>query len=496
MAVNPKDKAIDIEALSADVSERFDAVRWKNFSSHDVASRSETRTAIQDISKDLMKISAVDNGRAGRIWDEHVPSFVPRPLDLPAAPREPETVNLNTIEPGRKRRRGGAEPFLDASQVLGASSSNRDIDPVSATTTPSRAESSSPLPEKPGEDPKAARARMLLEGLDKQYLKADDRYHFRDKTRDVAFEARDKKLITQHDTPAVVGSMIDLAEAKGWSSLKLTGSKEFRQEAWLQASLRDLDVSGYQPTKLDRARLEEVRAERAVTAQVNTIGEQVNGGRRQPNQNDLGFAPVKEDGKPEPKIPLTSAQDQFLRAMEAVMRHRGDAPEAIAKAVELGNERLTTTRLHVGTLVEVGTAPYQDKRGEKKSHFVTLRDDQGNSSKVWGVDLPRALEASGAEPGEKIAVAFRGRQPVEVDVDLKDGKGHVTGTERQTVTRNAWEVVQFEKLREDAKASVARALDRQDNPAKLKVFDPSARPATLPPPEFASPRERSCERVL
>ncbi len=474
MPAKPKTASLDLDAISTDVAERFDAVRWDAFNSRDTGIRNETRLEVLQIRDDLMKVATVDQARAARVWDAHVPSFVPRPAELPEAMRAAEPLVLNSIEPGRKRRRVGAEPFLDPSQPVGGPA-ELEKSPTAPAPTGGAPEPGSGSTDPKVEDPNAERVRMLLDGLNRQYLKSDDRYHFRDRAGEVAFEAQEKKLLTQHETPAVVASMIDLAEAKGWSSVKVDGTKEFRREAWLQASLRDIEVTGYQPTKLDKAKLDDIRSERVAGSPANTISVDAPGFGS--GGSAARFEPLAEDGKAERGVPLTAGQDQFLRAMEATMRHRGDSAEAIAKARDLAHERLTSERVHVGTLVEVGTAPYQDRQGEKRTPFVVLKDGEGQSSKVWGVDLPRALEASGAEPGQKIAVAFRGRQPVEVDVAIRDGKGEVVRTDRKTVDRNTWEVVKFDRLRAESKASVATALDRQNNPASLKVFDPTARPA-------------------
>ena len=485
----------DIDALSTEVASRFDDVPWKLFDSNDLASSGETRFMVSRIQADLLKVASVDPNRAGQIWDEHVPDFVPRPAGLPDL--EQEDTPVNAMEPGRRRRKLQGEPFLDPvsspdngpdlkaasrPEIQNAPGASREV----ARLIPQGASSSK-------DDRDDERVRLLLDGLNKQYLKADDKYHFRDKSGDVAFQVQKKKLVTQHDTPSVVSSMIDLAETRGWSSLKLTGTQEFRREAWLQANLRDVEVSGYQPSKLDKVKLEELRQERATTAPANSISQE---GSKARNHNALpSFEPVVEDGKGEPKVPLTPAQDQFLRLMEATMRHRGDAPAAIAKARELANERLTSDRIYVGKLVEVGTAPYQDKSGEKPSHFVALEDSQGQRTKVWGVDLPRALAASGAEPGQVVAVAFKGRQPVSVDVPTLDQAGKVVRTERQTVDRNTWDVVPFERLREQAKASVLKAVQRQENPADLKVFDRSTRPVK-PTLDLTRQPSRGRERSL
>ncbi len=481
----------EIDELGASVVARLYDVPWELFDSKDLASSGETRYMVSRIQEDLLKVAAADPVRAGRIWDELVPNYVPRPPELPEIEKEP--LVENGIEPGRRRRKGKAEPFLDPSEAIGLGQADKDADWQARETRARQPNGRDELAKAPDN---SARVQMLLDGISRQYVQADDKYHFRDRGGAVAFEARDKKLLTQHETPAVVTSMIDLAEARGWESIKLTGTKEFRREAWLQANLRDFEVSGYQPTKLDKARLEELRAERApaASAPANSISEQklafaVADGQRP------RFESVREDGRAEPKVPLTPAQDQSVRTMEAYMRHRGDSADAIAKARDLASERLTSDRVHMGTLVEFGTAPYQDKQGEKRTPFVALQDDKGQITKVWGVDLPRAVKESGAEPGQMIAVAFRGRQPVEVDVPIKDGKGLTGRIERKIVDRNTWEVVQFERLREEAKASVAKAVSRQNDPAALQVFDPAAKPArAAPEPAPSRERERSTAR--
>ena len=461
----------DVDALSTEIEGRFDDVPWKLFNSEDLASSGETRFMVSRIQADLLKVARVDPVRAGQIWDEHVPDFVPRPVDL--AEPEREDLPLNSIEPGRRRRAQQAEPFLDASEPTGgqeekAAPNGRKAPTQSAERQSPRMPADATEKNERDDD----RVKLLLDGLEKQYLKAEDKYHFRDRNGDVAFEAQEKKLLTQHETPAIVSSMIDLAETRGWSSLKLTGTDEFRREAWLQANLRDFEVSGYQPSKVDKARLAELRQERASGKAPNTMSEQTRG----PNGAywKANFDPLPEEGQAEQRVSLTDKQDQFVRALEASMRHRGDSPAAIEKAREIAVEKLTSERVHVGTLVEVGTAPYMDKRGEKPSHFVTLRDEKGDTSKVWGVDLPRALEASRAEPGQKVAVVYRGQRPVEVDIKSPDAKDNVTGPVRKTVERNSWEVVQFDRLQQDARESVARVVERQENPGNLRVFDRSA----------------------
>jgi putative DNA primase/helicase len=343
----------------------------------------------------------------------------------------------------------------------------------------------------PADERRDARLRMLKEGLEKRYLLADDKYHFRDAKHDVAFEAGEKRLSTRHEDPAVITSMIDLAETRGWTDLKLSGSREFKREAWFQASLRGIDVSGYSPDKLDQARLSEYQAQQ---------------GKRDLNIVKDATKPVKDDKSPkfdektiptedEPKVDLSPGQKQVVSVLEKVMADRGDSPEAIAKAREIASERFLSNRVYVGKLVETGTAPYQDKQGEKPSHYVTLEDDEGKRSKVWGVDFPRALEDSGAVVGEKVVVAFGGRRQVTIDKPIKDSDGKLVGHEKADVMRNTWDIAKFDRLREDAKSRVMQAAQSVDNPSKLAVFDKSA-PSQKPAPTVQPERPRSQERAI
>ena len=115
MAKEPKGRGpaadFDIDALSTEVASRFDDVPWQLFDSKDLASSGETRFMVSRIQADLLKVASVDPLRAGQIWEEHVPDFVPRPVELPEP--EPKDAPENAIELGRRRRKPQAEPYLD-----------------------------------------------------------------------------------------------------------------------------------------------------------------------------------------------------------------------------------------------------------------------------------------------------------------------------------------------------------------------------------------------
>ncbi len=74
----------------------------------------------------------------------------------------------------------------------------------------------------------------------------------------VAKAGRDR-LVTQVASIEVVRDLVAIAAHRGWQRVELTGSLEFRREAWLAASARGIEAKGYEPIELDRAALAKMR---------------------------------------------------------------------------------------------------------------------------------------------------------------------------------------------------------------------------------------------
>lgn len=68
-------------------------------------------------------------------------------------------------------------------------------------------------------------------------------------------KARRDRLVTLVASIEIVRDLVAIAEHRGWERIELTGSLEFRREAWLAASARGIEAKGYEPTELDRAAL-------------------------------------------------------------------------------------------------------------------------------------------------------------------------------------------------------------------------------------------------
>lgn len=63
------------------------------------------------------------------------------------------------------------------------------------------------------------------------------------------------RIRTKHDDRQTVTAVLDLAAARGWDTLRLRGTEDFRREAWVQAGVRNIATEGYKPTETDRQEL-------------------------------------------------------------------------------------------------------------------------------------------------------------------------------------------------------------------------------------------------
>ena len=53
----------------------------------------------------------------------------------------------------------------------------------------------------------------------------------------------------------MVRSLVEIAQARGWTSITVKGTDEFRRSAWMEAAQAGIKVAGYQPSALDLAEL-------------------------------------------------------------------------------------------------------------------------------------------------------------------------------------------------------------------------------------------------
>lgn len=110
------------------------------------------------------------------------------------------------------------------------------------------------------------------EAVRRRYLARAGQYFFRDRNNALAFEDKGVKIATRAEDPVVAESMVELAIAKGWKELKVTGSESFRRTIWLEAAKRGMTVRGYDPKPQDELQHKEFQARTFLKSDVHAIG--------------------------------------------------------------------------------------------------------------------------------------------------------------------------------------------------------------------------------
>jgi hypothetical protein len=298
------------------------------------------------------------------------------------------------------------------------------------------------------------------ERVRKRYLRAGNQYFLKDAPYRMAFEDLGPYLVSQHNRPDVVESMVDMVKAKSWKQILVSGHEAFRREVWLQATLLGLQVSGYQPKAADLARLGESRRE-LVNSRVAYAGEilpRTNGTRPPaPAAGPVSVAPAVD------ATPASRTARSHIQTGAAAQAAPGDAREATATPAtrrttgnetrsdmghETGREMERKTsgqdepdvHRYTGELVEYGSAPYQHNPARSDSYYVVYRDGAGADHAVWGVDLERAIAESGATPGERVTLQNFDKRWVSIDVPVVEATGQIIGYEEKEVYRTTRQV--------------------------------------------------------
>ncbi|EGV6865796.1 hypothetical protein EZM72_23655 [Salmonella enterica] len=254
----------------------------------------------------------------------------------------------------------------------------------------------------------------------KSYIEVEGKYYFQNRPDSLAFVDKGAKLQTKLSNSQVAGSMIDIAEARGWTEIQVKGTEDFRREAWLQATARGLTAHGYKPKEEDLARLKKVAGER--------------------NINEVEAREVADNVKTSPSAPSgTTSKTQSEAPTSKTGPHESNSTTQ-GKNESAKVETEEKVNKLAGKLVEHGAAPYEHKKDNKDNYYVTLENADGKQSTTWGVDLQRAMAESEAQPGDHVELENLGRKAVTVEKDVKDETGKVVKKETINTFRNSWQV--------------------------------------------------------
>ena len=239
----------------------------------------------------------------------------------------------------------------------------------------------------------------------------------------LAFKATEDRLSTRLDSVDVVRDMISVAQHRRWEALHVRGAAEFRREAWLEASARGIEVTGYEPTELDR----QVVAKRA-------------------------------EGR----------QNGRASGIEAAAEPAASSPKP---------ERVDYERGVSGRLLEAGAAPYRNRADAEPSAYVKLELDNGRQHRLWGVGLEKAVADSKAQAGDRVHVRRDGLDHVTKDIKVIDTATGKSRIERRDVARNRWHIT-AEKFRSADRETVARDPELAGALSQIAVLERALDKAT------------------
>ena len=154
------------------------------------------------------------------------------------------------------------EPVLDLPNVI---EHDTEREQQQAVATDKTKENEEDVPNQPKKTPNLSDFEFELpSNIKNNYIAivknrhlSDQKINYYDKDQvNIAFEDRNKSLHTSRQDEKTIYAMLDMAQSKGWSDIKLKGTEEFKQKAWLEASLRGIGVKGYEPNEKDLAELQ------------------------------------------------------------------------------------------------------------------------------------------------------------------------------------------------------------------------------------------------
>lgn len=292
-----------------------------------------------------------------------------------------------------------------------------------------------------------------------------------DKQGAVAFVDSGKNLSTEHQDKETVRAMIEVAKAKNWKEVTVSGTDEFKRAAWLEASLNGLEVKGYAPREADKKMLSEVKERNAI--------ESID---KQPRREDVQV-PRGKQGTAEHinGDALTTSEKAVLTTSRTLLKDQSPAVEqAVMRELE---SKLRGERVFIGELVSHGSAKYKFDDKNDPSYFVTLKTAHGEKT-VWGKQLDAAMEKSELKTGDQIVLRNTGQKGVDVNERVFDAAGNVTGTRTKAAHLNDWTADPLSKFSEKAREQI-ETRDRNNTPSMAALTQQVARnvDAIRPPPD-------------
>ncbi len=254
-------------------------------------------------------------------------------------------------------------------------------------------------------DPGKLKASMF-DGIKYEYDKEADSVHYRRESDGTElFEDKGSRIEMKETSAQTIQTALLLAQErfKKGTPLTITGDEEFKKEA--------ARIAGKLGIPIKNKDLLEVWQQSRDKAAMGISDEEPDIAPR----NGFSGEEAKQDLRRNGPAPEQSAPDVAGEGVAPSTGKRGKARTASSREPATGKDAIFK-------LLDHGNAPYQFKEGETKSYFVKTQDNAGKEHVVWGVDLQRAMEDSGATKGDLVTIKNQGKEEVVVKVVDEDGQ--------------------------------------------------------------------------
>ena len=202
----------------------------------------------------------------------------------------------------------------------------------------------------------------------------------------IAFEDRNKSLHTSREDSKTIKSMLDVAQAKNWSSINLKGTEAFKREAWLEAKVRGIEVKGFKPEEKDLVELQKRQEERSYNQVANNEerSREINAQNKTEGVKEGLLGDTKDAGQAiaiDATLAAATGSDYTTSSAVASVVEDKLQNEVLAKITEEEGE---ATRDDVIETQESTTADHEDdKANEMNSYqhidteYEKFKDEQG-----------------------------------------------------------------------------------------------------------------------
>lgn len=262
-------------------------------------------------------------------------------------------------------------------------------------------------------DPGKLKASMF-DGIKYEYDKDADSVHYRREVDGTElFEDKGSRIEMKETSAQTIETALLLAQErfKKGTPLTITGDEEFKKDA--------ARIAGKLGIPIKNKDLLEIWQQARDKAAMGISDEEPDIAPRNGFSGDEAKQDLRK-GKAGPS-PEQSAPDVAGEGVAPGTGTTGKARSAPSREPATGKDK-DKDKETLFKLLDHGNAPYQFKEGESKSYFVKTQDNAGKEHVVWGVDLARSMEESGATKGDLVTIKNQGKEEVVVKVVDEHGQ--------------------------------------------------------------------------